>query len=121
MLVLALDVATRTGWALGEPGEKPRIGWSRLKKPDDPVHVAWRNAGFFLKDLFLLDRPDLIVAEAPLAAAAQRSDAAATLQLGAIGVVVFMAAAYEIRLEFANAQTVSKHFTGKARWSQAEG
>jgi Holliday junction resolvasome RuvABC endonuclease subunit len=121
VLVLGIDAATRTGFAIGESGGKPRTGAVRLKKPSDPLQVAWCNAGFFLRDLFVLDRPDLLALEAPLPAAAQRSSAASELQWGVVAVITFMAAAYGIRIEYVNAQTVSRHFTGKARWTAAEG
>jgi hypothetical protein len=121
MLILALDAATRTGFAIGESGQKPRVDAVRLKKPNEPVEVAWSNMGFFLRDLFVLDRPDLLAIEAPMHPAGQKSPDAVVLQWGVVAVVTFMASAYRIRLEFVNAQTVSKHFTGKARWSPAEG
>lgn len=121
MRILALDAATRTGFAIGEVGAKPRYGVARLKKPDEPVDVAWANIGFFLKDCFVLEKPDLIVIEAPMHPAGQRSPDAVVLQWGVVAVVAFMAAAYRIRLEKVDAQTISKHFTGKAKWFANEG
>jgi hypothetical protein len=119
--VLALDCATRTGYAHGLAGQPPRSGAVRLKRPDEPVQVAWQNAGFFLRDMFVMDKPDLLVIEAPMHPAGQKSPDAVVLQWGVVAVVSFIAKAYDIRLEEVNAQTVSKHFTGKARWSAQEG
>jgi hypothetical protein len=121
MLLLALDAATRTGFAIGEVGKRPRVGAVRLKKPNEVVQIAWANMGFFLRDLLVLEKPDLIAIEAPMPPGAQGSGDAVVLQWGVFAVATFLAAAYEIRLEAVNAQTVSKHFTGKARWSKAEG
>jgi hypothetical protein len=121
MMILGLDAATRTGFCLGEPDGPWRTGAVRLKKPDDPVQVAWCNAGFFLKDMFVLERPDLIALEAPMPPGAMPSGDAVMLQWGVVAVITFMAKLYEIRIEYLNAQKVSRHFTGKARWSAAEG
>jgi hypothetical protein len=121
MRLLALDAATRTGYATGTAGQKPRVGAVRLKKPEEPVQVAWENIGFFLKDMFVLDKPDLIAIEAPMHPAGQKSPDAVVLQWGVVAVVTFMAKAYDIALREVNAQTVSRHFTGKSRWAAAEG
>ena len=121
MLILGLDAATRTGFAIGRYGEQVRTGAVRLKQPDDPVQVAWSNAGFFLRDMFVLERPDLIALEAPMPPGAMPSGDAVMLQWGVVAVITFMADLYDIRIEYLNAQKVSKHFTGKARWSAAEG
>lgn len=121
MLILALDLATTTGYAIGQAGERPRSAAVRLKKPDDLTAVAWGNIGFLLRDLFVLDRPALMAVEAPLPAGASKGQDAAHLAWGAVGVVSFMAALYGIRLEFVNAQKVSSHFIGRGRFSAADG
>ena len=121
MIILALDVATRTGFAIGEAGKIPRSDTARLKKPGEDVQVAWRNIGFLLRDMFVLDKPDLIVVEAPMHPTAQKSPDAVVLQWGAVSVVTFIGAAYEIPIEWVNAQTVSKHFVGQSRFSAQQG
>lgn len=121
MLILALDAATRTGFCCGRAGEKPRADFVRLRRPGEEIEAAYRNTCCFLRDLFVLERPDLIIIEAPLAPVAQRSHEAAILGLSVYACVVGIAGVYGIRVEKAHAQTVSKHFTGKARWSPAEG
>jgi len=121
MLILALDAATRTGFCFGEPDGPWRTGAVRLKKPDDPVDVAWCNAGFFLRDMFVLEKPDMIALEAPMPPGAMKSGDAVMLQWGVVAVVTYMARLYQIRIEYLNAQTVSRHFTGKSRWSAQEG
>lgn len=121
VLILSIDAATRTGFALGYADERPRAWARRLKRPQDPREEAWREIGLQLRDLFKVERPGLIAVEAPMHAAAQRSADAVVLQWGVVAVIVFIAGAYGIRLEQVDAQKVSKHFTGKARWSAAEG
>lgn len=54
MLVLALDLATKTGWCLGEPGQRPAIGTFNLASR----RAAWTSddrsfaLGWALRDLF---------------------------------------------------------------------
>jgi hypothetical protein len=104
MMILGLDAATRTGFCLGRYGGKVRTGAVRLKQPDDPVDVAWCNAGFFLRDMFVLERPDLIAVEAPMPPGAMPSGDAVMLQWGVVAVITYMARLYEIRIEYLNAQ-----------------
>ena len=116
MRILAIDAATRTGIAIGNAGEKPRVTALRLKKPDEDYTVAWFNMACYLRDLFVLDKPDLIALEAPMHPAAQRSPDAVVLQWGVACAVLIMARFYELRLEFCKVDNVRKHFTGRSRW-----
>jgi hypothetical protein len=120
-LVLALDLAVRTGFCIGHCGEQPRVGAVRMKQPSEPPDVAVGNVAHFLRDMWVLELPDLMIIEAPLPAAAFRSADSAEMALGMVGAAIAMASVYGVRLEKGNAQTVSRHFTGKARWSEAEG
>lgn len=121
MLILALDAATRTGFCCGRAGEKPRADFVRLRRPGEDLEVAFKNTCCFLRDLFVLERPDLIIFEAPLAPVAHRSHEAALLGIGVYAAAAGIAGVYGIRFEKANASTVSKFFTGKGKWSQGEG
>jgi hypothetical protein len=59
--VLALDLATTTGWAFGRPGTKPKFGTVRFAKPGAArakVYSAFRE-WLFLR----IGQPDLIVFE----------------------------------------------------------
>jgi hypothetical protein len=63
--VLALDLATVTGWAWGQPGSLPKFGHERFAKQGEPRPVAYRKFRLWL-DLFCsARRPDLIVFESP--------------------------------------------------------
>jgi hypothetical protein len=128
--ILALDIATRTGYAIGNAGEKPRTGVVTLKKPKELTHVASSNLGFFLKDTFVLDKPDLVAYEAPLDPVAKfemgqnnghhQNSASIILPWMIVGVVEFMCWLYGVRAETTNRQAVLKHYTGRARWGKRE-
>ena len=67
MLVLALDVATRTGYALGRVGERPTFGSIRFGKSSSDDNVIF-GAALDWTSRFLepQPRPDLLALEALL-------------------------------------------------------
>lgn len=114
MKLLALDPATVMGFAYGEAGAIPRSGSVRLKRPGEAAEVAAFNALAFLRDLFVLDKPDLCFLEHYLNPVAQKSADAVILQLMVYGVIVATCQSYQVRYETAHAATIRKHFIGAA-------
>lgn len=120
MLILGLDLATNTGFCLGAAGGKPqRSGTARLKRPDDDVGTSGRNLGCLIRDLCAFGRPDLIVVEAPMHAAAKSEKGNGFFSVETawllVGAVYGFAGPQGIPVREANVQTVRKHFTGRAR------
>jgi hypothetical protein len=70
--VLALDLATTTGWAWGEVGGTARFGAIRLGPPGADRGTRGSAMLVWLSDFFKIERPDLVVVEAPLAPAVMR-------------------------------------------------
>jgi len=63
--VLALDLASTTGWAYGKPNAKPECGHIRFVKPGEPRAAAYRSFRLWL-DLFLsAHKASIIVFESP--------------------------------------------------------
>lgn len=120
-IILALDIATNTGWAYGPAGHIERSGSIRLRhvgrrnQDDDPMHVAWSNIAFYLRDTWVLDKPDLLVVEAPMPPGEQKSGPATQIAFGCLAAMHAMAALYEIPVRYAYVQTWRKHYTGKSR------
>lgn len=115
MLIMAIDPATILGWAIGPAGAIPRSGSVRLKKPSQDRDIAPFNALCFLRDTWVLDKPDLVCVEHFLNPAAQKSADAIILQIEVYGVIVAMCQAYGIRYEAPERSTVLKHFIGAGR------
>jgi hypothetical protein len=117
--ILALDIATRCGFALGSPGAIPRSGTVVLKRPDEPREVAFANFMFWLSARLNIEKPALIVKEAPfhLGAFAKvgNSEAAVKLTYGLHAIAEGLARRYGIRIESVADQTVRCHFIGKGR------
>lgn len=123
-LILALDLATRTGFASGAPGAVPRSGFLKLKDAEDAQSRAARNLGCFLRDELSVTRPDLVVYEAAMPAGAMLNagNASVTADMAwmLVGAVEAVCGCYGVRTIAANVQTVRKHFTGKARYDSRE-
>lgn len=118
--ILAMDLGTKTGWALGPAGACPRSGTVVLKHPDEPRDVCFSNMIFWLNDtLGRQPKPALIVKEAPfhLGAFAKRgnSEAAVLLTYGLHAVVEGIAHRWEVPCRSVADGTVRKHFLGKGR------
>lgn len=114
MKILALDIATVTGYAIGVAGEIPRSGSVRLKKSIDHLFVAPFNMGCFIRDIFALDKPDLVAIEHFLNPIAQKSADAIILQLMCFGAAIYVCMSHGVRIQTAMPATIRKHFCGAA-------
>lgn len=129
MLILALDLATNAGFALGDEGGTPRSWSRRLKTPEDEPERAFKKLGVELRDIFAIGKPDLVIVEAPMSMGGMvRKDEAnergfkftsnpQTIYIltGLVGVVFGICGPYGIMARKANVQTVRKHFLGISR------
>ncbi len=113
MKILALDLAVVTGYAIGIAGEIPQSGSVRLKRRDDPAEVAPFNMLAFLRDRFVLDKPDLVAIEHYMHPVASKSADATILQLFCFGVAVAACQAYGLRYEAPRVDAIRKHFCGQ--------
>jgi hypothetical protein len=118
MKILALDPATILGFAYGESGDIPKSGSVRLKGRRDEITVAPFNALAFLRDLFVLDKPDLCCIEHYMNPVAQKSADAIVLQIMVFGAIIAVCGSYGVRIETPHRQTVLKHFIGKANMGE---
>jgi len=64
--VLALDLASVSGWAVGEPGSKPEHGSHRFAKAGASHEAIFAKAMDWAEEIILMCKPTLIVWEAPL-------------------------------------------------------
>ncbi len=114
MLILALDLGTRTGFAFGEAGRIPASSSVTLKKPSEEHEVAARNLARFLRDHTAGRRPDLIAVEHYLPPSAQQHDAPVISSLLLAGALQAFAGSHDVRVEAPHPGTVRKHFLGRA-------
>lgn len=127
MRILSLDLAVRTGWAIGSPGAAPRCDVVRVKNPQQGVETGAEQMGRFIRDMCLIasDRPELIVYEAPLPVfdshderngerTIRRSHESIVLPPMLAGAVHSIAACYGIDCFKVFPATIRKHFVGRA-------
>lgn len=144
MRILALDISTTTGWALGNAGEKPRVGVERLVpekfKNDfgekataiERLNYATDHIAGFIRGICFLEseRPDLIIYEAAMAVfsdndergerGVQRNAVSITLPIMATAAVRAIARCYGIDRQLAWPATWRKHFLGRSNFGNRD-
>lgn len=119
MQLLALDIATKTGWAETGGGSLPLFGTLKLKTPDDDSQRAVRNLACWLRDKFMVTVPDVVVYEAPLNSAAAlgagNSYRTPDFLLQMVGAVEAVCGCYGIPTRKMHVQSVRKRFLGHGR------
>lgn len=128
MFILALDLATRVGWASGIAGNKPDSGSFRLRRPDDEAKVGWENLGKWLDALFKMRKPDLVIYERAMSPGAMQKvnpdgtienlSKPATIEflIGLVGSLHGVTGPHEIRTEAVVSASWRKHLLGTAKW-----
>lgn len=65
-----MDPARRSGWAIGEAGERPRSGFLVLRKSDEDRSIGCGNLIAYLQMMWSQRKPDLFLYEPPMTLAA---------------------------------------------------
>lgn len=122
--IMALDLGTRAGFAVGPPGAVPRSGAVQLKKPDQSRAIAYASLIGFLCEEFERERPSLVAKEAPIPLQAFRSlgNAEATVRItfGLHAIAEGVCQRYGIRCVEEHNQTIRKHFLGRSKLGTRE-
>jgi hypothetical protein len=66
-MILALDLASRSGWALGAAGETPRSGSVSFARAEHSMAAHFVGCRQWLTDFVAVNNPRIVVFEAPLA------------------------------------------------------
>lgn len=131
--ILALDLASRTGWAYGPASArltKPQaFGYWDLGRSTVSMAAPWAALGDFLGDAYTTFGPSMIVFEAPLPPQAQTHAKTARLLFGYCTVAELFCYRREIRCREQDATSVRKRLIGKGRpdkneivaWCRARG
>lgn len=116
MKVLALDLASVSGWACGEPGGEPEHGSIRFASAGAAHEAVFAGALRWMSDTMTSRAPAVVVWEAPLATSFKRGSSnvnTTTLLYGlpaVIGAVSYLRGCYDIRK--ADTKDVRNHFIG---------
>jgi hypothetical protein len=115
-MILALDLASVTGWACGEPGGVPVHGSIRFASAGASHEAVFTNAFTWLSRHCQVHSPSIMVWEAPLATIFKRGSTnsnTTTLLYGlpaVAGLVAYRQGIYDIRK--ADTRDVRNHFIG---------
>lgn len=112
--ILALDLATACGWAIGAPSETPRFGTHVLPSCGDDVgKFAWAFHDW-LTPLVSTERPHLIIYEAPVLP--RQTTPATVIKLNGLAYDTEKIARYHrVRVVKANVSRLKKFWTGSGR------
>lgn len=117
--ILALDLATRTGWCVGAPDEDPRYGTKVLPSTGEDIGRFAYAFNEWLLDMITLESPALIVFEAPILAGKTNLNTARKLT-GLAWHTEFVANHRQVRCAEHHLQSVKKFFAGSGRADKAE-
>lgn len=113
MICLALDMATRFGWAAGDLRGQPTFGSVNLGEAGSKHGARFFQALIEVQRLVNEHRPKLIMIEAAIPAGPKGSAARAQLAMGYRAQVHLVAFRAGIRIDEAHIATVRSHFVGK--------
>lgn len=130
-MILGIDGAVQSGWALGAPGTIPRVGVQLLKKPSEDTWLVADGAARFVRDICFIEstRPDLIAIEALMPnfnsgddreRQVQRSAASMLTPPLIMGAVRGIAACYGIQVVQVYPATWRKHFLGRSNFGSRD-
>lgn len=113
--VLALDLASVSGWAVGEPGGEPMHGSIRFASKGASHEAIFANAFRWTSSLLLEHAPKLIVWEAPLAGfkGGKTTNDVTTVLFGlpaVVGAAAYLRGIFDIRK--ADTRDIRNHFIG---------
>lgn len=120
MRVLALDIATNSGWAADRPdgGDAPISGEFRVPTDGEDLGLAFVVFERQLLDLMAVHQPDVLCFEAPLPVlnrnhrTAPTSEHTVRLLFGLASVAELVGRRADLEVYEAKVQTVRKHFVG---------
>lgn len=118
--ILALDLATTTGWACGAPEADPRFGTLRLPSTGDEIGRFLAIFEDWLLDFLTVETPALVVFEAPILTRGNTSPVVARKLMGLANATETVCYRRETRCEQANLMTVKKAFAGHGRAEKHE-
>lgn len=112
--ILALDLATRVGWACGAPDGEPLYGTKVLPSTGEDIGRFADAYNTWLLDMITLEGPALIVFEAPVLPC-KTTPATARKLMGLAWHTEFVCRLREVRCSEHHLQSVKKFFAGSGR------
>jgi len=119
-VILALDLATTTGIAVGDSGERPDCSHVRLGLRGSPHGHRFMMARKMILRLLDLHSPDIVALEQPLASDGGGHRERAEVLFGLRGIVCEVCYGNRTDLLEASVSTIRSHFLGRSRGKRSE-
>jgi Holliday junction resolvasome RuvABC endonuclease subunit len=119
-VVLSLDIATITGWAVGRPGDSPKMGSVRLLgrgAEDGAIGCALID---WLADQITIHAPSLVAYEAPLQRGQHSGQAAGLVTIGLVMAVKIVCWRREVKCQPFHVSTIRANTVGSGRAKKAD-
>ena len=120
MNIIALDLATKCGVAIGCPGAKPIFLTEVLGKPGDHHGARFAQALRMMNRLIKEYQPTFIALEAPIGVHGGGSKKRPEVLMGLRGCVMGVAHMHHIPFDQYEVRTIRKHFLGNGALKRAE-
>lgn len=117
--ILALDLATRLGWACGSPDEEPHYGSKLLPSTGAEIGRFGDAYDQWILDMITLENPALVVFEAPFVSGTGNANTARKL-MGLCWQTEIACYRRQIRCMEHNNSSVKKMFAGNGRAEKGE-
>lgn len=118
MRILACDLATATGFAIGDADGEPRYGTLKLPSTGEDVGAFLLAFDCWLRDIVALERPTVLCFEAPIFMSGRTSIQTARKLMGLASHCEFVCADLRLTCREANIMTVKSFFAGTGRASK---
>jgi len=113
-VIIALDLATNLGFAVGMPGARPTFGTKRIGSPGCSVGEFGSAFDLWLSDMITVHAPTVLCFEAPVLTLGHTSIDTARKLMGMVYHAEVIAYRLEIRRVFEEStSTVTKFFVGR--------
>jgi Holliday junction resolvasome RuvABC endonuclease subunit len=112
MKILAFDLGTNTGVAIGDASERPLAHTERLGEAGQSHGARFAQALHMTRRLIEQHSPDLIAFEAPIAAGPKGAASRVQLSMGIRACIMAMAHLRSIETMEVPVQSIRKHFIG---------
>lgn len=125
MKVLALDIASNVGFAVGAAGSAPIVGTYRLPKSFDPNDFGQRFVAFdrWLTETLEVHQPRVVAFEEPIAPRGVNmlsNWSTIRFLIGLVAIAELVAHGFGCETTEANVSTVKKHWAGNGRADKAD-
>lgn len=121
MIILAFDLATNVGIAVGDAHGKPRLMSENLGEASENSTARFSRVLDLANTLVREHKPGLIAIEKPIVSGPVGKSSRALLTVGLRGCVMGVAGLRRVPVMEKDVGAIRAYFLGKGRWSAGEG